>query len=309
MHKTNIQNLDLNLLKTLHVLLEEENVSRAAMRLSLSQSAVSHALGRLRNYFDDPLLIKVKNGMSPTTLAEDLKVPLAKIIEQINELTDEGSFDPAMETVTLKLAASDYGAGIILPRLIEKMSHKAPHCRIECKPISSHLENDLKLGLIDLALGGYKSFDNFCSETIFKDRYIGVVRPGHPILEEKITKQQVAAWPHVYISASGYSQLKDEIYRSLQITDSTNIIATEPYFLVAPFIVEKSDLILIMPEMGAKIMGQLITIELFELPLEEINFSFIQVWDRRRDNDKMHQWFRSQVRDVCSKVESFYSTA
>jgi DNA-binding transcriptional LysR family regulator len=181
--------------------------------------------------------------------------------------------------------------------------------RIECKPISSHLENDLKLGLIDLALGGYKSFDNFCCETIFKDRYIGVVRPGHPILEEEITKQQMAAWPHVYISASGYSQLKDEIYRSLRITDSTHIIATEPYFLVAPVIVEKSDLILIMPEMGAKIMGQLITIELFELPLEEINFSFIQVWDRRRDNDKMHQWFRSQVMDVCSKVESFYCTA
>ena len=82
----NMQNLDLNLLKTLHILLEEENVSRAAMRLSLSQSAVSHALGRLRNYFGDPLLIKVKNGMSPTTLAEDLKVPLAKIIDQINEL-------------------------------------------------------------------------------------------------------------------------------------------------------------------------------------------------------------------------------
>jgi DNA-binding transcriptional LysR family regulator len=304
MHKTNIQNLDLNLLKTLHVLLEEENVSRAALRLSLSQSAVSHALGRLRNYFDDPLLIKVKNGMVPTTKADELKIPLAKIIDQVNELTDEGSFDPALETGTLKLAVSDYGAGLILPRLIEEMSHKAPNCRIECKSISQHLENDLKLGIIDLALGGYKAFDNFCSETIFKDRYIGAVRPGHPILEGEVTRQQMTAWPHVYISASRYSQLKDDIYRSLQITDSINIAATVPYFLVAPFIVEKSDLILIMPEMGARIMGQLITIELFELPLKEITFSYIQVWDRRRDNDKMHQWFRSQVREVCSKIEN-----
>jgi DNA-binding transcriptional LysR family regulator len=307
MHSMNIQNLDLNLLKTLHVLLEEGSVSRAAVRLSLSQSAVSHALGRLRSYFGDPLFIKVKNGMVPTTVAEDLKVPLGRIICQIKELTDEGNFEPAVETVTLKIAASDYGAGIVLPRLIEKMSHKAPNCRIDCKPISNHLENDLKLGLIDLAFGGYRSFDNFSSETIFNDRYIGVVRPGHPILGGEITRQQITAWPHVYISASTYSQIKDELYRSLQITDSTNIIATEPYFLVAPFIVEKSDLILIMPEMGAKVMGQLISIELFELPIKEITFPFIQVWDRRRDNDKMHQWFRSQVRDVCRKVEHFYS--
>ncbi len=302
-----IQNLDLNLLKTLQVLLEELNVSRAASRLSLSQSAVSHALGRLRAYFNDPLLIKVKNGMTPTAMAEELKEPLTHIIGHIKDLTGEDRFDPAVERATFRIAASDYGAGIILPRLIEIMSVKAPNCSIECSPISDHLEHDLKLGLIDLAFGGYKPFDNFCYETIFDDRYIGVVRSNHPILEQNITREHLTGFPHVYIAVSANTQRKDELYKSLGITGLNNIVVREPYFLVAPLIVEKSDLILIMPAMGAKVMAQIIDVALFNLPARIKTFPFIQVWHRRRDNDKMHWWFRQQVKEVCKKIETFFN--
>ncbi|MCP3875226.1 MAG: LysR family transcriptional regulator [Desulfobacteraceae bacterium] len=302
-----IQNLDLNLLKTLQVLLEELNVSRAAKRLSLSQSAVSHALGRLRIYFNDPLLIKVKNGMTPTTMAEELKSPIKQILDQIKNLTGEDRFDPAVEKATFRIAASDYGAGIILPRLIKKMSIEAPHCSIECNPISDHLEHDLKLGLIDLAFGGYKPFENFRYENIFDDRYIGVVRSGHPILKQEIKKSQMAHWPHAYIAVSANTQRKDELYRSLGVDSLSNIIVWEPYFLVAPLIVEKSDLILIMPEMGAKVMAQIIDVKLFELPTKIKTFPFIQVWHRRRDNDKMHQWFRQQVKEECQKIKDFFN--
>ncbi len=302
-----IQNLDLNLLKTLQVLLEELNVSRSAERLGLSQSAVSHALGRLREYFNDPLLIKIKNGMTPTATAEELKGPLSSIIGQIKLLTGNDRFDPAVEKATFRIAASDYGAGIILPRLIEKMSVKAPNCSIECNPISAHLEHDLKLGLIDLAFGGYKPFKNFSYETIFNDRYIGVARSDHPILNHEIKKRQISRWPHAYIAVSANTQRKDELYKSLGITSSHNIVVREPYFLVAPLIVEKSDLILIMPEMGAKVMAQIIGVTLFELPTKIKTFPFIQVWHRRRDNDLMHEWFRRQVKEVCQKIENFFN--
>ncbi len=303
-----IQNLDLNLLKTLHVLLEELNVSKAATRLSLSQSAVSHALGRLRTYFNDPLLIKIKNGMTPTPTAEEIKGPLHKILSQIQELSGETHFEPSIEKATFRIAASDYGAGIILPRLIEKLSIEAPYCSIECNPISAHLEHDLKLGLIDLAFGGYKPFENFSSETIFDDRYVGVVRTNHPILSNKIDKQQINAWPHAYIAVSANTQRKDELDKSLGIDQNTIIHARQPYFLVAPLIVEKSDLILIMPEMGAKVMAQIIDVQLFELPTQIKTFPFVQVWHRRRDNDTMHHWFRSQVKQVCKKIKDFSNT-
>lgn len=307
MHKMDIQNLDFNLLKTLQVLLEELSVSRAASRLSLSQSAVSHALGRLRTYFNDPLLIKVRNGMTPTAMAEELKSPLNHIIGQIKDLTGEEQFDPAVEKATFRIAASDYGAGIILPRLIEKMSVEAPNCSIECNPISDHIEHDLKLGLIDLAFGGYKPFENFNYETIFDDRYIGVVRSGHPILKQKIKKKQMTRWPHVYIAVTANTQRKDELYKSLGVSPTNSIIVREPYFLVAPLIVEKSNLILIMPEMGAKVMAQIIDVTLFELPTKIKTFPFIQVWHRRRDNDKMHLWFRQQVKEACQKIENFFN--
>lgn len=301
-----IQHLDLNLLKTLHVLLEELNVSRAATRLSLSQSAVSHALGRLRRYFNDPLLIKVQNGMTPTVMAEDLKAPLAHIIGSIQSLTGDNTFDPAVEKAVFRIAASDYGAGIILPRLIERMSSLAPNCAIECRPISDHLVHDLKLGLVDLAFGGYKPFENFSHDIIFNDRYIGVVRKNHPIFDGSITKKQIQKWPHAYIDVSANTQRKDELYKSLGINPAEDVLARQPYFLVAPLIVEKSDLILMMPRMGAGVMARIIDVELFELPTTVKTFPFIQVWHRRRDNDKMHRWLRDQIIEICSKHDDFF---
>lgn len=302
----NIQNLDLNLLKTLYVLLEELNVSRAATRLSLSQSAVSHALGRLRQYFNDPLLIKIQNGMTPTVLAEDLKAPLAQIIGSIKSLTGDNTFDPAVESAVFRIAASDYGAGIILPRLIERMSSLTPNCAIECRPISDHLAHDLKLGIVDLAFGGYKPFENFSHDVIFNDRYIGVVRKNHPILGGKITKKQIKKWPHAYIDVSANTERKDELYKSLGINSDDDVLARQPYFLVAPLIVEKSDLILMMPRMGAMVMSRIIDVELFELPTTVKTFPFIQVWHRRRENDKMHAWLRGQIIEICSKQDNFF---
>jgi DNA-binding transcriptional LysR family regulator len=301
-----IRQLDLNLLKTLHVLLEEESVSRAASKLFLSQSAVSHALGRLRAFFNDPLLIKVRNGMVPTVKAEELKIPLNDILLQIKNLTDEEDFDPSTEKITFRVAASDYGSGIILPRLIAQMLKEAPNCSLECRPITDHLEHDLHLGLLDIALGGYKPFENFSHEILFHDRYVGVVRPGHPLVLETPTRADVVKWAHVYISASSDSSDKDDLYKLLGFNKTSNVIVVkEPYFLVAPLLVEKSDLVLIMPEMGAKLMSQLVDVTHIELPVPEKKFPFIQVWHRRRDSDKMHQWFREKIKGICLQTDDY----
>ncbi|WP_457577188.1 LysR family transcriptional regulator [Desulfomarina sp.] len=302
-----IRQLDLNLLKTLHVLLEEESVSRAASKLFLSQSAVSHALGRLRVFFNDPLLIKVRNGMVPTVKAEELKVPLNDILLQIKSLVDEENFDPSTEKITFRVAASDYGSGIILPSLAAKMLEEAPDCSLECGPITNHLEHDLHLGLLDIAFGGYKPFKNYSHEILFHDRYVGVVRSGHPITSEHPAKSDLVRWPHVYISASSESSDKDELYKLLGIGKTGNVITVkEPYFLVAPLLVEKSNLIIIMPEMGAKLMSRLVDVRRIELPVPEKSFPFIQVWHHRRDNDKMHQWFRKRVKEVCLQTDDYF---
>lgn len=304
----NIRDLDLNLLKTLFALLEELSVSRAARRLALSQSAVSHALSRLRIHFNDPLLIKIKNGMAPTALAQELKTPLSGILEQIRTLTGEGEIDLSVEKAVFRISASDYGAGIILPRLMEKMSVLAPHCSIECHPVSEHVEHDLRLGLIDLAFGGYKPFDAYSFETLFKDRYVGVVRSNHPILAQEIRKEALSAYPHAYISVSANTNRKDKLYQSLGITQDARVLLREPYFLAAPLIVEKSDLILMMPEMGAKVLTRVIDVALFDLPTAIKSFPFIQIWHPRRNNDKLHQWFRTQVKDVCTNIKAYLNS-
>ena len=112
----------------------------------------------------------------------------------------------------------------------------------------------------------------------------------------------------MYISASSDTSDKDDLYKLLGISKTDDVVVVkEPHFLVAPLLVEKSDLILIMPEMGAKLMSQLIDVTHIELPVPEKSFPFIQVWHPRRDSDKMHQWFREKVKEVCLQTSDYFA--
>ena len=302
MNETNLRNLDLNLLYILHVLLEEKNVTRTANRLALSQSAISHSLRKLRTYFNDPLLVKTKREMVPTTVAEQLTGKLRIAIEQIEGLTRGERFDPSQASANIKVAVSDYGASIILPRLIEKLSKVAPRINIDCSTLSTYFEQDLENGLIDLSFGAYKPFSNLANEIIFHDRYIGLVRSGHPILKKGITKKSLSNFKHSFIKVPAYSRRKDEIFKTLGIKLLEGIQVHIPYYIVAPLIAERSDLILIMPEMGARQMAQMVDVTIFDLPIKTLKYPYYQTWHPRRQDDQLHQWLRNQIKDVCKNL-------
>lgn len=306
MNEINLKNLDLNLLYTLHILLEERNVTRAASRLALSQSAISHSLRKLRGYFNDPLLVKTKRGMTPTSVAEELRGRLRLTLEQISVLRGDDRFNPASANGTIRVATSDYGAGIIFPRLMERLSKRAPGIKIDCYPLLMNLDKDIENGFIDIAFGGYKPLPELSNEPIFYDRYIGLAHPKHPIFKKKISKESLLEFNHSFIKVPIRTKRKDELFKTLGIDQTKMLQIQIPYHMIAPFTVERNDLILIMPEMGARLVSQLIDVKLFELPVKTEKYPYYQTWHPRRQEDQLHKWLRSQVKEVCKKLEEYY---
>ena len=296
------QDLDLNLLYTLEILLEEKSVSKAASRLSVSQSAVSHSLKKLRQNFNDPLLVKTHNGMVPTPAAENLQGNLHIIIKNIHGLFLESQFNPASAQGTIRIAVTDYGSSVILPPLVGRLSKLAPNIKLDCVPLSSHLSNELQDGTIDIAFGGYKPFPGVQHEVLFYDQYVGVVRRNHPILKKKITKKRLLEWKHILIKVPIGTTRKDKLYKILgqRITNDFNLKI--PYHMVASLSLENSDMILIMPEKGARLTTSMTKVTLFELPVKFESLAYLQSWHARNHDDKMHRWFRSQVKEVCDHV-------
>jgi DNA-binding transcriptional LysR family regulator len=295
------QDLDLNLLYTLEILLEEQSVSKAASRLAVSQSAVSHSLKKLRHCFNDPLLVKTHNGMVPTPSAEKLKGNLHIIIENIHGLFHKGLFDPASARGTIRIAATDYGSSIILPPLMGRLSKLAPNIKIDCVSLSSHMSKELQDGTIDIAFGGYKPFEGAHHEILFYDRYVGVVRANHPVLKDKITKNRLLKWKHILIKVPVGTTRKDKLYKVLgqNITNDFNLKI--PYHMIASLSLENSDMILIMPEKGANLITSMTKVSIFELPVKFDSHAYLQSWHARSHNDKMHQWFRNQAKEVCKE--------
>ncbi|MDN0085072.1 LysR family transcriptional regulator [Crenobacter sp. SG2305] len=150
----NLRRIDLNLLVILETLLAERHISRAAERLHMSQPAVSHALGRRRQLFDDPLLLRGAQGMVPTLRALELSRPLAEALRQVHVVLGPAAFDPATAERTFRLGMSDYGAAAVLPRLIQVMRLEAPSIELH---VSQHSREAMAAKVadseLDLALG------------------------------------------------------------------------------------------------------------------------------------------------------------
>ncbi|MHC5789355.1 LysR family transcriptional regulator, partial [Pseudomonas idahonensis] len=174
MTRVSLRNIDLNLLVVLDALLTEKHVTRTGERLHLSQPAISHSLGKLRVLLDDPLLIRQGNDVLLSPLARSLQAPLKEILSQIETLFGKSlDFDPATSQRIFHLAMSDYGAAIVLPRLLVRLRGEAPLMRLVVTQGSRHeMFEQITQGKIDLALGVFPtSSDEIVKEVLFEETF------------------------------------------------------------------------------------------------------------------------------------------
>lgn len=304
MHEINLSNLDLNLLLVLRALLEECNVTNAGERIGLSQSATSHSLGRLRQMFNDPLLVRTNKGMVPTPRAQELLEPLKKILLDVEQLIQPTVFEPKTAQGTIQLGTSDYGSVMVLPLVLKQISQQAPQLNLECHHWSSDILDSLRNGAIDLALGvlNLTETSEFRCQKLFVEDFVSVVRADHPITLTDVTVESYVAWSHalITITNSPVSAIPNSPTSHVDTVLSSlgakrRVMLKLPHFLAAPLIVAQSDLILTLPRRIAMLYAKYTNLALLEPPLELGKYNYMQVWHERRHYEPLHIWLRGLI--------------
>ena len=290
---------DLNLLPIAFALYDELNVSRAARVLGMSQPAVSMALRRLREMFDDPLFVRVPTGIAPTPRAHALVRAARPLIDELQQsLRREKTFDPARTAATFTIALSDIGELAFLLRLLKAFRAQAPQCAIRSVAVPpAQLAQELERGDVDLAVGYYPTLSStkFRQRRVETQRFACLMRKGHPAGASRLTAREFSALEHMVVRAEGRSQeLLERFLERRRI--QRDIVLLTPHFLSIPFVVARSDLVAAIPQkLGAYFASLSPDLTLAALPFaDEVTLELKLHWHRRFDNEPRSRWLREQ---------------
>ncbi|MBY5812896.1 LysR family transcriptional regulator [Rhizobium leguminosarum] len=291
---------DLNLLVTLDVLLAEGSVARAAQRLRLSPSAMSRALARLRETTGDPLLVRAGRGLVPTPRALELRARVGRIVEDAQAvLRPAEALDLQRLVRTFTLRTSEGFAESFGPDLIARLGRQAPGVRLRFVQKPDKDSAPLRDGTVDLETGvvGGTTGPEVRAQALVRDRFIGVVRLGHPLCEREMTPSLYAAGQHIYVSRRGLD--KGPIDDALNALGLERQIATiVSGFSTALQLARNSDLIASVPERHTDALRA--GMHSFPLPVPTPEITVSLLWHPRMDADPAHRWLRGCVRDACA---------
>ena len=295
--------LNLNLLIALDILLEERNVTIAASKIFLTQSAMSNNLQQLRVIFKDELLIREKNGMSLTGYAKELQPQLHRVLSELSCLvTNCRRFDPKTSTRVFKIGLSDYLSALILPKLIERLQNTAPNIKI--RVVSAYHFNStepFEKEDYDLAVGKiFQLSSPVKTQLLFKDTGVCIINPQHPLAKKKkITLKDYLSYQHIAVCADNPS-FPPVIEQSLaQLNVQRNIQISLPFVVSIFTLIENSkNLIATIMKSTALRFQHKRCYEIKPLPFKIPTTEFYLAWHRRFENDPGHQWLRQQVVDA-----------
>lgn len=202
---SSIHNADLNLIRIFDAVMEEQGVSRAAARLGLTQSAVSHALNKLRRQLDDELFIRGPDRMHPTPRAMELSSPLREALHQIEAAFQGPRFDPATAEAQFVIATSDYVIGTLMPPLLRRLQQVAPRVRFWLRPFNDlNLVEGLDRGTLHLVIGAFgRAPSRFAMEPLVSGPNVWIMRAGHPATDGAFDLTALARYPHLDILIAG----------------------------------------------------------------------------------------------------------
>ena len=246
-HLMNLNSLDLNLLVALDALLREANVSRAAMRIGLSQPAASHALQRLREVLGDPLLVRVGARMELTPRAQGLRGPLAQALDQVRGLFMSDDFDAASSERHFRLMMPDLAVELLVPPLMEKITRLAPNVRLDIVPWRGPAIFNAEFArTIDLVISIGDAFKGFHRQLLYTDRDALAVRRGHPVATKLGRRDAFLKARHVAVIIRGQNaDLIDGWLRTKAI--ERRIALVVPGYIEALHIVARTDLVAFVP--------------------------------------------------------------
>jgi DNA-binding transcriptional LysR family regulator len=296
MHGNRLAALDLNLLVVLHALLTEASVTRAAVRVSLSQSATSHALTRLRQLLGDPLLVRQGPRLALTPRAVALMPALERGLAELDSaVSGEPPFDPATARRSFSVGMADYAQAVLLPPLLARLHREAPTIDLAANAFPDVFER-MDAGTMDMAMIPTSPLPSgFESVRLFSDGFVCIVRRGHPIVRgPRLTLKQYLALDHVLVAPAGMSgSIVDTALE--QLGAQRRVAVRISNFLAAPIVVIQSDLIHTGPARLLRSLVALYPMRLFRPPLRLPGFDIHLTWHKRRTNDPGHTWLRGLI--------------
>jgi len=292
---------DLDLLVTLETLLVEQNVTRAAARLHLSQPAVSAQLNRLRHEFDDPLLIPAQRGMTPTAKAMELLDPLRQALDQVRAtVATHKNFDPAKAKLTVAIACTDYLQAAVIKPLVLKLRMRAPGVRVALRNLDMpQLETQMARGDVDLALMTPQAAPlSLRSRHLFDERYVLIGRRKHPRLRNGITVEEFAQLEHVVVSLDGGGFVTPVDNALTALGHRRNAVLSAASFLFVPEIVSHSDFVALVPERLVRDRAD--KLKVMDCPFPVEGFAVGMVWHERSHGHSGQRWIREAIVSVIN---------
>ena len=303
MRNMNVVDLDLNLLRAFDAIATEGSVTLAGERIGLSQPAMSNALARLRQLFDDPLFVRTPRGMRPTPFAQQLSQPVREALRLIQgALQQHAGFEPGSSTNTFRFHMSDIGEMVFLPGLLERVKRDAPSVKIEVVRIPiKDVHAALEAGELNLAVGFLPGLTTgMQQQPLFREHYVCMLRADHPTVGARISSKQFRLASHVLVSYAGTGhQVIEETFIAEGM--EARIAVRVPHFLVVPMILARTDLIVTVPSRVAAVFAQLGNFKVLKLPVDMPSFEVRLHWHQRFHQDPANRWLRELMTDLYAE--------
>jgi DNA-binding transcriptional LysR family regulator len=311
-----IRMVDLNLFRVFDALMLHRSVRKASEVLSVTPSAVSHALNRLRQTIDDELFISGERGMEPTRRALELAAAVREGLETFAGALNTKPFVPMEAVRTFRIAASDNTSMVILPSLVARLTKNAPQIDLRVFPLSRlDVVRELESGQVDLVIGWFGELPGGMRRaTLYREEEAIVVRAGHPLTQEKVTKQRLFEFPHVVVELTGTEEHKADgfvydqgvarrvwIERALLEFQNENIdlvgraAVCVPHFAVVPSLLQATDMVATLPRRLALWATVHFPLALLDLPYTPKKVDVEMVSHQSADRDKGLQWLIDEL--------------
>lgn len=298
----NVGGLDLNLLRVFDAVLRDRSVTGAARHLGLTQPAVSNALARLRAQFEDVLFVRTPKGMDATPFARELAEPVRQALALLESALAHGpGFDPATSSRAFRFYMSDLGQIEFLPPLVERAQRVAPGVRLEAVALEvEDIADALAAGALDLAVGFLPGLGPpVRRQPLFRDPYVCLMRADHPFAGRNLTRKQFLSASHALVSYKGGHRIIEEALERAGL--ARKIALRVPHFTVLPMVLERSDLILILPAKIARVYERQGGFKFLPLPVPIPPADVAAHWHERFERDPGNRWLRETIRELFTE--------
>jgi LysR family nod box-dependent transcriptional activator len=297
--------LDLNLLVALDVLLEEQNITRAAERLHMTQSATSGVLGRLRTYFEDELLVQVGRKMQPTPYAQELAKPIREVLLTIqSSITAKPVFDPTTSKRHFRLVTSDYLISVLFAQVIQKIHQEAPNITFEMLGPGDNSGDLLVRGEVDLMIVPERYIiEGHPHQLLFEEDHVCVVWQGNTLVSDSLTLEQYMDMGHVSVGFGRTRHLSIEEWFMNQYGFNRRIEVITNDFNTLPQLVVGTLRIATMHQRLARLYAEHLPLRILNPPVKIPVMREFMLWHRSVDGDPMHRWLRERISEFIQHLE------